>query len=98
MWYNYDYGLSGYWYLRAQFNKKWPKFKVDRLLNWAKLYENCIIPECERRMMLDYNRMIDDWNAIKRSQEEFVGYIRKASNLGCEPARKFMSDYNSNNK
>lgn len=98
MWYNYDYGLSGYWYHRAQFNKKWPKAKVDRLLNWAKQYENYSIPEYERRTMLDYNRMIKDWKSMERSQEEFVGYIRKASNLGCEPAQKFMSDYNSKNQ
>ena len=98
MWYNYDYGLSGYCYHRAQFNKKWPKAKVDRLLNWAKRYENYSIPEYERRTMLDYNRMIKDWKAMERLQEEFVGYIRKASNLGCEPAQKFMSDYNSKNQ
>lgn len=98
MWYNYDYGLPGYWYHRAQFNKKWPKAKVDRLLNWAKQYENYSIPAYERRTMRDYNRMIDDWKAMERSQGEFVAYIRKAANLGCEPAQKFMSDYNSKNQ
>jgi len=37
--------------------------------------------------------MIDELKSVQRSQQEYVAYIRKASNLGCEPAQKFMSDY-----
>lgn len=100
-WYNYDYGLSGYWLQRSQFNKKWSKSRVDSLLSWAKQYENSQysrVPDWERRTLLDYNRMIDDWKSMERSQQEFIPYIRKASNLGCEPAQKFMSDYDSKSR
>ena len=100
-WYNYDYGLAGYCLQRSQFDRKWPKRKVDSLLSWAKQYEqwsssNSRIPEYERRNMSDYNRMIEDWKLCERSCEEYVSYIRKAANLGCEPAQKFMNEYNSN--
>ena len=93
-WYNYDYGLSGYWHQRSQFNKKWPKGRIDFLLSWGKRYENASIPEYERRTLQEYNRMIDDWKSMTRAQEEFVPYIRKAANMGCKPAIKFMDDYN----
>ena len=100
-WYNYDYGLAGYWHQRSQFDKKWPKRRVDTLLAWAKQYEQyqssySRVPEYERRNIADYNRMIEDWKSFERSREEYVSYIQKAANLGCEPAQKFMSDYNSN--
>ena len=93
-WYNYDYGLSGYWHQRSQFNKKWSKGRIDFLLSWGKRYENASIPEYERRTLQEYNRMIDDWKSMTRAQEEFVPYIRKAANMGCKPAIKFMDDYN----
>ena len=93
-WYNYDYGLSGYWHQRSQFNKKWPKDRIDFLLSWGKRYENASIPKYERRTLQEYNRMIDDWKSMTRAQEEFVPYIRKAANMGCKPAIKFMDDYN----
>ena len=93
-WYNYDYGLSGYWHQRSKFNKKWPKGRIDFLLSWGKRYENASIPEYERRTLQEYNRMIDDWKSMTRAQEEFVPYIRKAANMGCKPAIKFMDDYN----
>lgn len=97
-WYNYDYGLAGYCYLRSQFDKDWPKRKVDTLLALARQYENSSVPDWARRTMVEYNRMISEWKAMQKSQQEYVAYIRKASNLGCEPARKFMSNYNSNNQ
>lgn len=93
-WYNYDYGLSGYWHQRSQFNKKWPKDRIDFLLSWGKRYENASIPKYERRTLQEYNRMIDDWKSMTRAQEEFVPYIRKAANMGCKPAIKFIDDYN----
>ena len=93
-WYNYDYGLAGYWLQRSQFDRKWPKRRVETLLSWAKLYESSQVPEYDRRTMLDYNRMLDDWKSMEQSQEKFVSYIRKASSLGCESAQKFMADYN----
>ena len=40
--------------------------------------------------------MIDEWKSMRQAQEEFVPYIRKAANMGCEPAIKFMHDYNKN--
>ena len=100
-WLNYNYGVAGYWLQRSQFDKKWPKHKVDSLLSWAKQNEQYSssysrIPEYERRNMSDYNRMIEDWKLFERSREEYVTYIRKAANLGCEPAQKFMNEYNSN--
>lgn len=97
-WYNYDYGLAGYCYLRSQFDKDWPKRRVDTLLAWAKQYENTGVPDWDRRTMVEYNRMMGEWRAMQRSQQEYVAYIRKASDLGCEPARKFMSNYNSSNQ
>lgn len=95
-WYNFDYGLAGYCLQRSQFEKKWSRQRVDSLLAWAKQYENRSIPDWDRRNQQDYNRMMEEWNAVQRSQREYVSYIRKASNLGCEPARKFMADYDNN--
>jgi len=96
-WYNYDYGLAGYWLQRSQFDRKWPKQRVDTLFAWAKQYEDRSVPDWDRRNMQDYNRMIDELKSVQRSQQEYVTYIRKASNLGCEPAQKFISDYDSKN-
>lgn len=94
-WYNYDYGLAGYCLQRSQFDKKWPKQRVDTLLAWAKQYKDRSVPDWDLRNLKDYNRMIDEWKTLRRSQQEFVSYIRKAANLGCEPAQKFISDYDS---
>jgi len=71
---------------------------VDSLFAWAKQYEDRSVPDWDRRNMQDYNRMIDELKSVQRSQQEYVAYIRKASDLGCESAQKFISDYDSKNK
>ena len=98
-WYNFFYGLAGYSLERSQFERKWTKRTVDTLLVWARQYGDTAyynLPASERNVMRDYSRMLGERNAMERNQNEFVAYIRKAANLGCEPAQKFMSDYDGN--
>ena len=102
-WYNYDYGMAGYWLLSSTFDKKWPKKRVDRLFAWAKEYEESRKyyskkSERDRIDLREFNRMIKDWEDMRSAQKVFVSYIKKASNLGCEPATKFMNDYSRNNR
>lgn len=67
----------------------WPSQEDEALLAWAKQYIDRSMPYS--RNIRDYNRMVDDWKTLRHSQLEFVSYIEKAADLGCEPAREFRS-------
>ena len=97
-WYNFDYGLAGYLLLDSQFDKEWPRQKIDRLLAWAKRGDGRYVSPGDRGCRQDYNRMVNDWETLQRSQKKFVSHIKKAADLGCEPAQEFMADYNNRSK
>ena len=100
MWYNYYYGLSGCWFEQSRFNTKWPMSKVDSLISWGKSHDGRAylnVSGREQQMLKDYNQLGEDYQNLMKSKKLYVSYISKAADLGCEPAKEYMSDYNSKN-
>ena len=90
---NYYYGMAGIIILEAQFDRKWPKRKVEELVAWYKEYSNRRkYGETRYEPKLDiWNRMCKDWDAAKREKEKYIPYIKKAASLGCEAAKEELS-------
>ena len=85
--------MAGIIILEAQFDRKWPKRKVEELVAWYKEYSNRRkYGETRYEPKLDiWNRMCKDWDAAKREKEKYIPYIKKAASLGCEAAKEELS-------
>ena len=85
--------MAGIFILNAQFDRKWPKRKVEELVAWYKEYSDRRKygkTRYEPKLEI-WNRMCKDWEVTNKEKEKYIPYIKKAASLGCEAAKKYLS-------
>ena len=94
--YTFCFGLAGYRLLTYEFNQKWPSYKREKLDSWKAQFDS--IGVWDQNMAKEYNRYSNDYADYLQSIEIYCNkFIRKAANMGCEPAKTFITDYDKKN-